>query len=82
METPSGNIALTAAILQTVSKAVMAMSEKEYKDEKLYYLSISVAQSMLRKGAISTETYKQIDTKLLEKYRPISGTLLAGIPLT
>ena len=57
------------------------MDEKEFEAEKLYYISMSIARSMLRKGIIDEEVLAIIDTKLLEKYRPILGTLLAGNPL-
>lgn len=58
------------------------MSEKEFQAEKLYYISVSIAKSMFRKGVIDEEVLAIIDTKLLEKYRPISSTLLSGKPLT
>ena len=48
------------------------MAEEQFQAEKLYYIPRSIAKSMLEKGVI--------DTKLLEKYRPVSGTLLAGKP--
>ncbi len=57
------------------------MDEKEFEAEKLYYISMSIAKSMLEKGIIDEKVLAIIDTKLLEKYRPISGTLLAGNPL-
>lgn len=57
------------------------MGEKEFEAEKLYYVSISIARSMLEKGVIDKEVFSIIDTKLLEKYRPVSATLLAGKPL-
>lgn len=58
------------------------MTEEQFRAEKLYYISLSIAKSMLEKGVIDEEVLAIIDTKLLEKYRPISGTLLAGKPLT
>lgn len=58
------------------------MSEKEFQAEKLYYISMSVAKSMLQKGVIDEEVLTVIDTKLLEKYCPVSATLLSGNPLT
>lgn len=58
------------------------MSEKEFQAEKLYYISMSIAKSMFRKGVIDEEVLTIIDTKLLEKYRPVSATLLSGNPLT
>lgn len=57
------------------------MGEKEFQAEKLYYISISVAKSMLRRGVIDEAVLAVIDTKLLEKYRPVSATLLSGNPL-
>ena len=41
-------------------------------------MSLSVARSMLKKGIISENEYMEMDTILLEKYRPILSTLLAG----
>lgn len=70
------------AMSEAVSKAVMVMDEKQFRAEKMYRISLSVAKSMLEKGIISKEEYSEIDTILLEKYRPTLGTLLAGKPLT
>ena len=53
-----------------------------YNDEKLYQATMAVAKSMLTKGLITSEEYALIDTKMLEKYRPILGTLLANTSLT
>ncbi len=58
------------------------MTEERFRAEKLYYISLSIAKSMLEKGVIDREVFTIIDTKLLEKYRPVLGTLLAGKPLT
>lgn len=58
------------------------MSEKQFQAEKLYYISLSIAKSMLEKGVIDQKVFSIIDTKLLEKYRPVSATLLSEKPLT
>ena len=58
------------------------MSEREFRSELRYQMSLSVAKSMLEKGLISPEEYRQIDTILLKKHRPVLGTLLAGKSLT
>lgn len=58
------------------------MSEKEFQAEKLYHISLCIAKSMFQKGIIDEEVLAIIDTKLLEKYRPLSSTLLSGKPLT
>ena len=64
-----------------VSKAVMDVSKEQFRAERLYRMSLSVARTMLKKGIISEDEYSEIDTILLEKYRPTLGTLLAGKPL-
>ena len=57
------------------------MSEKEFRAELRYRMSLSVARAMLEEGAITKEEYSEIDTILLQKHRPILGTLLVGKPL-
>ena len=57
------------------------MGEQEFRAELRYRMSLSVARSMLEEGAITEEEYREIDTILLKKHRPILGTLLAGKPL-
>lgn len=82
MEIPSGNTAPTSVISETVSKAVKRMDKEQFRAERLYQMSISVAKSMLEKGVISEKEFSEIDTILLKKYRPPLGTLLSGKPLT
>ncbi len=57
------------------------MSEGEFRAELRYRMSLSVARSMLEEGTITEEKYREIDTILIKKHRPILGTLLAGKPL-
>ena len=70
------------ATSRTVSRVVAAMDKVKFRAERIYQITISIAKAMLEKGTISEDEYAQIDTILLEKYRPILGTLLAGNPLT
>ncbi|MCI8780701.1 MAG: hypothetical protein HFH70_08505 [Lachnospiraceae bacterium] len=58
------------------------MTKEQFQAEKLYYISLSIVKSMLEKGVIDEEVLAIIDAKLLEIYRPVSATLLAGKPLT
>lgn len=58
------------------------MSKEELQTEKMYQISIAIAKSMLSQGVISEESYCVLRDKLLEKYRPILGTLLSGNSLT
>ena len=57
------------------------MNEGDFRAELRYRMSLSVARSMLEEGAITEEEYREIDTILIKKHRPILGTLLAGKPL-
>ena len=76
------NIALTAAILTHVLKAVKLMTNEQFRTEKLYQTSLSIAHSMLKKDLITHEEFDAIDKLLLEKYRPLLGTLFSHISLT
>ena len=58
------------------------MSEGEFRAEMRYRMSLAVARAMLEEGAITKEEYSEIDTILLQKHRPILGTLLAGKTLS
>lgn len=58
------------------------MDKEQFRAERLYQLSLSVAKSMLEKGVISEKEFSEIDTILLKKYKPTLGTLLSGKPLT
>lgn len=58
------------------------MNEQEFDREKRYQVAIQIAKTLLKNGSISQEEYRQIDTILLEKYRPTLSTLLLGKPLT
>ena len=44
-------------------------------------MTMSAARQMLEKGLISEDDYKQFDTKMQQKYRPIFGTLFSNIDL-
>jgi len=58
------------------------MDKEQFRAEKMYHISLFMARIMLKKDAISKQEYSEIDTILLEKYRPVLGTLLAGKSLT
>ena len=54
------------------------MNEEEFRAEKMYLLCLGTAREMLKRGIISEEEFTQIDTILLEKYKPTLSTLLSG----
>ncbi len=78
METTEENIALTIATSLTASE-VIAMTEEQFEREKLYQATMNVFEGMLKKGLITEEQYDIIDIKMLEKYRPLLGTLFAEL---
>ena len=55
---------------------------KEWNNEFQYQITMSLVRRLKENGTISDNEYKQIDTIMLEKYKPILGTLLSGKPLT
>ncbi len=71
-----------AATSQTVSKAVISVNEEQFEREKLYQASMSMFRVMRENGLITEEQYALIDTKMLQKYQPLLGTLFAANPLT
>lgn len=75
--TPDGNTAPTPATLQTVSKAVTAMSETAFQAELKYQTAISIAKNLRSQGLLTEEEYGVIDTKLQAEFKPSLGTLLS-----
>jgi len=53
------------------------MNDEQFEQEKLYQASMSFFKAMLEQGLITKEQYAIIDTKMLEKYRPLLGTLFS-----
>lgn len=82
MEMRTGNTAPMSATSQTASEAVIAMNEDQFEREKLYQATMNMFHSMLKKGLITEAQYTIIDTKMLQKYQPLLGTLFAAQPLT
>ena len=82
METRTENTAPMSATSQTASEVVMAMNEDQFEREKLYQATMNMFRSMLKNGLINEEQYAIIDTKMLQKYQPLLGTLFAAQTLT
>ena len=82
METVTENTAPMSATSQTASEAVMTVTEDQFEREKLYQATMNMFRSMLKNGLINEEQYAIIDTKMLQKYQPLLGTLFAAQPLT
>ena len=58
------------------------MPEKEFRAEKMYLVSRSIAAAMLKQGVITAAEYAKIDARLLAKFRPTISSLTAGKRLT
>ncbi len=63
--------------LQTVSKAVIAMSETVFQAELKYQTAISIAKNLRSQGLLTEDEYNVIDTKLQTDFSPSLGTLLS-----
>ena len=53
------------------------MTREEYRNDMLYHAALSMGKAMLEKGLITPEEYAEIDTILLQKYRPYLGDLFS-----
>ena len=60
---------------------IAMMNSIDFKNEKLYQTTMSIARQMLKNKIISKEEYQQIDTIITNKYNPTLGTLFANIDL-
>lgn len=68
--------------MEDSKNGISYMSKGEFESELMYCMSLSVAKSMLKKGLVTEVEYRQIDTILIKKHRPLLGTLLSENPLT
>jgi len=55
------------------------LNREQFKRERLYQSTIAIVRTMLKNSLITEREFCQIDTMLLEKYRPLLGSLKAGI---
>ena len=53
------------------------MNEDQFRKEKTYQISLSLAKSMLKKGLLTEDEFAIFDAILLEKYHPLLGTLFS-----
>lgn len=76
METKRKNTAATNATSKTaLGGNRTVISKSRFAAERNYRVSRYLLESMLRSGLISSEEFTTIDTKMKEKYAPISGGL-------
>ena len=76
------SIAAMRAISLIDSKVVSAMSEADFRREKLYQSTMHILRTMLSKGLIDCNEYKKTEQLMLKKYHPVLGALFSNISLT
>ena len=57
------------------------MTENEFRNERLYNATMAQVKKLLRKDLISISDYWQINTKMKEKYQPVSDGLMSEYEL-
>lgn len=58
------------------------MTDEQFRTEKLYQVSLTIAYSLLEKGHITPDEFATIDQFMIEKYHPLLGTLFSHLRLT
>lgn len=58
------------------------MTHEEFKREKMYLATMSIARNMLLQDLITAEEYRHVDEIFCRKYKPIFGTLFSHLELT
>ncbi len=59
----------------------MRMTENEFRNERLYNATMAQVKKLLRMDLISISDYWQINTKMKEKYQPVSDGLMSEYEL-
>ena len=58
------------------------MTKEEFHNEKMYQATMAMVRRMRSEGLISPEEYERVEGIFLEKYKPLIGTVYAGMALT
>ena len=53
------------------------MTNEQFECERRYRVAISVAVVMLKQGLLTEDEYRIINDRMIEKYRPFFGGLVA-----
>ena len=55
----------------------MYMSKQEFRNEYIYSVTMAHVRRMLEQGLISEEEYQEMNTRMKEKYHPVTDGLIA-----
>ena len=80
MEIKIGSTARTDAMLKTDSGDVV-MNKDEGRREIMYQMTMSVARKMIAEGLLTKAEYRDFDSRMKKKYKPILGELFSNINL-
>ena len=58
------------------------MTKKQFHREKMYQATMAMVRRMHSEGLIFSEEYERVEGIFLEKYKPLIGTVYAGMALT
>lgn len=58
------------------------MTKEAFYNEKMYQATMAMVRRMHSEGLISLEEYERVERIFLEKYKPLIGTVYAGMALT
>lgn len=58
------------------------MTKEEFHNEKMYQATMAMVRRMHSEGLISSEEYERVEQIFLKKYKPLIGTVYAGMALT
>lgn len=51
------------------------MTREQFQREQAYQVTLAIARSMLRNKLINEDEYRELDAMMLDKYRPLIGSL-------
>ena len=51
------------------------MEYRQFEQDKKYQAALSIARDMLKKGMITADDYRTIETRLASKYHPVFGAI-------
>ena len=74
-------VAASTARIRAISLPAMevsGMDREQFDREMKYQVSLSIVQSMLEKGLISTDDFSRWQQRLIERYAPPIGRIVSN----
>ena len=77
MGMPTGSTAPIPATSKAATEGGAPVTSEQFNAEKDYQAARQIAESFRKQGLLTDEEFAEIDTILLQKFRPSLGTLFA-----